>query len=182
MSNLNSLFDVVRGWTLDEKTSIDESFRLHQSVPSGDPIREGEVVVVKDDGTVARADAPDLSGAADPDELMADLNQVQNYWMCIEGTTEDEYSSLQQTGPIGPNDTPSYKPWKAVCIRGTYMVETTEFVDRGGYTPGDSLTVVNGQLDIISGSENTHKPKFAEVIEFDAAQGDNGLLTALIDS
>lgn len=187
MSNLNSLFDVVRGWTLDEKTSIEESFKLHSSVPSNDPIREGEIVVVETDGTVKRADAPDLSGLADTDALVSAMNQIQDYWMCIEGTTADEYSSRTQTGAVDANDVPGYQAWKAVCIKGTYMVETTEFVDRsgsGGYTPGDSLTVVSGQLDIIdsNNSHNVHHPKFAEVVEFDAATGQNGLMTAIIDN
>lgn len=173
MSNLNSLFDVVRGWegTGTDNATITETFRPHANVPAANPLKEGDIVVQKGDGRVERANAADYAGAVDVASLAALIAEAPQFWLVIDGNESTNYDTLAQTGPIGPNGTPSYVPWKVNCIRGTYMFQTTHIVARS-YAPSDKVTVVDGQIDITkTGVANPGYRPYGEVREFDATRG-----------
>lgn len=172
MSNLNSLFNVARGWpgTGTDSATITEVFRPHSSVPADNPLREGDIVIVEEDGTVSRATALNLVSAADVAALAGLLSGAKQFWLVIDGNEATNYDTLIQSGAIGPNGTLSHVPWKVTCIRGTYMFETTNVVSRA-YKPGDAITVIAGKPDITAAGTNPGFQKFGEVREYDAATG-----------
>lgn len=172
MSNLNSLFDVVAGWTGTgtDSATITEVFRPHDSIAANNPLREGDVVFQQADGHVDRASSTNLAAAGTPAELAALIAEAQQYWLVVDGNEETNYDTLGQTGPIGPNGAPSYVPWKVTCIRGTYMVETQNFVERA-YVPGNKVAVVGGQPDLTIAATNPGFHPYGEVKKYDATQG-----------
>lgn len=179
MSNLNTLFDVVRGWpgTGTDSATITENFRPHSSVPAGNPLVEGDVVFQQDDGKVARATGADWGGSADIAALAANIAEAQQFWLVVDGNDADTYDTQIQTGSVGANGTLGYQPYKVSCIRGTYMFETTNIVDRS-YQPGHKVTVISGQPDItLTGTANAGYAPYGEVREYDAT---DGLLTIAV--
>lgn len=175
MSNLNSLFDVVRGWpgTGTDSATITEDFRPHDSIAADNPLKEGDIVFQQSDGKVARADSEDLADAADVAGLAALIAQAQQYWLVVDGNESTNYDTLGQTGPVGANGAPAHVPWKVTCIRGTYMVETENFVGSRAYEPGAKVTVVDGQPDLIAASDAAgpgYHP-YGEVREYDSTRG-----------
>lgn len=172
MSNLNSLFDVVRGWAGpgSDTATITETFRPHDDVPSDSPLQEGDFVFQESDGKVSRATGTDLAAAADVAALAAAIAEAQNFWLVVDGNSDHNYDTLSQTGPIAGNGTMSHVPWKVTCIRGTYMVETEHYVTRS-YAPGNKVTVVDGEVDITSSGNNPGFQPLGEVHEYDDSQG-----------
>lgn len=181
MSNLNTLFDVVRGWpgTGTDSATITEDFRPHDSVPSNNPLKEGDIVFQQSDGKVARASSVDLASAADVAALAALIAQAKQYWLVLDGNESTNYDALAQTGPVGPNGAPSHVPWKVTCIRGTYMVETENFVGARAYAPGAKVTAVDGKVDLIAASDAAgpgYHP-YGEVRKYEPTRG---LLTVTV--
>lgn len=174
MSNLNSLFDVVRGWpgTDNDSATITETFKPSSGVPANDPLVEGSIVFQQSDGTVDRASAADYSGAADVAALADLIAEAKQFWLVVDGNDADQYDTQIQTGAVGANGTLSYQPWKVTCIRGTYMVQTTNVVDRS-YSQGDTVTVVSGQPDIIDsgGPTNQGFRPYGEVHDYNSSTG-----------
>lgn len=172
MSNLNSLFDVVRGWpgTGTDSATITETFRPHSNVPDNNPLEEGDIVFQQTDGKVDRADGADWAAAASVAALATLLAEAQQFWLVVDGNSSDNYDTLIQTGAVGPNGTLSYQPYKVTCIQGTYMVETDNVVDRD-YTPGDKVTVVSGQPDLTNATYNTGHQPYGEVREYQESTG-----------
>lgn len=174
MSTLNSLFDVVRGWpgTGTDSATITEDFKPSTSIDADNPLREGSIVFVGSDGRVDRATSSDLSAGADADALAAAIAQHQQFWLVVDGNEDENYDTLQQTGPVQGNGAPSYVPWKVTCIRGTYMVETENFVSGRPYTPGEATAVVDGELDRVADTDGAGGSMYpyGEIREYDAAQ------------
>lgn len=174
MSNLNSLFDIVRGWDGPhrEVATISEVYRQHADVPANNPLKEGDIVFVMDDGKIKRADSANLAGAADIAGLAGLIATAKHYWLVIDGAEGTNYDNLSQTGPVGPNGTLSYVPWKVTCIRGTYMFETENFVGARAYAPGKKVAVAGGQADLIDAAAlGAGYHPYAEVQSYDSTRG-----------
>jgi len=172
MSNLNSLFDVVRGWTGtgSDSATITETFRPHANVAANNPLREGDIVFQQSDGKVDRANGADFGSAATIAALAELMSAGKQFWLVVDGNESSNYDTLIQTGNVGPNGTLAYQPYKVTCIRGVYMVETDNAVARS-YAPGSKVTIVNGQIDITDATNNVGFQAFGEVREYDAVSG-----------
>jgi hypothetical protein len=172
MSLLNSLFDVVRGWP-DEST-IEEDFGIHSSVPANNPLTVGDVLAQQDDGTMARATGADLGTAAasSAGALAIALAEAPQLWLCVSGTTENEYDGLQPQGASPNGISLGQGPWKVVAIKGTYMFETANFVDRA-YLPGHTVTAIAGEVDLTDDGlgVNSAFQAYGEVRSYDSVAG-----------
>lgn len=180
MSVLNSLFDVVRGWP-DEST-IEEDFGIHSSVPANNPLTEGDILAQQSDGTMARATGTDLGAAAASSvgDLAIALAELPQLWLCVSGTTDDEYDGLKPQGASPNGISLGQGPWKVVAIKGTYMVETTNIVDRA-YEPGHTVTAIAGEVDLTDdglGVNSAFQP-YGEVRSYDDSEG---LLTVTVEN
>lgn len=163
MSTLNSAFNVVRGWLPGQGQAIEEDFKQHSSVPSNNPLTEGDVCFQQSDGTLARATGGNYGGAADVAALATLITTAPHWWLIVSGATANNYDGLHQDG------TGAYVPWKVVAIRGTYMFETANYVTRG-YSPGESVTAVAGIVDRIP-TNNAGLRQFGEVRAYNATTG-----------
>ncbi len=172
MANLNSLFDVVRGWegTDANQATFTEDFRPHSSVGANVPLVEGDIVFQMNDGKAARATGADLAGAGSIAALAALIAEHKNFWLVISGTGPTDWDGLIPTGVIGVNNAPTHVPWKITGVTGKYMFKTTTFIERA-YVPGNKVTVIAGVPDITNGSFNTGFQPYAEVREYDSSRG-----------
>lgn len=182
MSILNSLFDVVRGWTPGGNAAcIEESFVQADAIAADDPLTEGDIVALNSDGQVDRADGNDWGTAAGSSAAALALSIVEapTFWLVVSGSADDEYDGLRPGG-AGAANSLGFVPFKCVCIKGTYMFETERFVTRA-YVPAHKVTVVDGEPDLTNdglGVNTTHQP-YGEVVSYDATEG---LLTLVVPS
>lgn len=174
MSILNSLFDVVRGWTPGGNAAcIEEAFVQNSGISANDPLTEGDVVTLQADGTVDRADGNDWGTAAGTSAAALALSIVEapTFWLVVSGSADDEYDGLRPGG-AGAANSLGFVPFKCVAIKGTYMFETEKFVTRA-YVPGHKVTVVAGEPDLTDDTlaVNTTYQPYGEVVSYDAAAG-----------
>lgn len=169
MSVLNSLFQVVRGHTPHaDASSIDETFLPSAAILADAPLLDGDIVQVQSDGTVNRAAASDWGTAAGTSALALATAQAESpqFWTVISGTSENQPDGRRPGGAVTPYGLGTV-PYKCVCIRGTYIIETQNYTARA-YVPGNKVTVLLGVLDItITGTNVAHQP-FGEVLSFNA--------------
>lgn len=165
MSILNSKFDVVRGWP--GETAFDETFKPAAGITADNPLVEGDIVSVQADGTVDRATALDLSTALAVADIATAIATSPQMWLVVEGTGASNYSSIQQKA-VG--DALAYVPWKVVCIKGSYVFETDNFVERA-YVPGAAVAAVDGKIDLTIGAGAAAYIKYGEVVSYDAVSG-----------
>lgn len=165
MSLLNSLFDVVRGWTPGVNgSSFEEDFKPDPAVTP--PITEGDIIEQNASGLAVRSTSDDLAGAASVAALGTLLSEAKQQWLVVSGTSPDEYDGLI------PGDTGSgfgQIPWKLVGILGAFQFKTENFA-AGAYAPGDAVTVVAGQIARIP-ADNPGLAQYGEVREYDATAG-----------
>ena len=148
MSNLNSPFDVVRGWP--HGGAVDEAFPVDTALTV--PLTEGQLVVLVDNGgvtSVTHPPAPAAEGSATPTRLR----------MVIQG---NDQSDGKFTG-------------KVVTLRGEFTVKTDKFV-AGAYTVGELVTWSSNvnEEGFITKRTVANEEVVGEVLEYDSV---NGVLT-----
>lgn len=178
MSNLSSLFDVVRGYhgPNSDYSTITERFEPDATLLSSNQLTEGDLIQQNASGLAVRASGNDWRTAAGTSAaaLADSISDSPHIWLVVGGAGADEYDGLAQTGTINAFGVPAYQSKVVACIRGTYMAKTQNIVART-YVPGQRLTVVSGQLDqTVTGGTNPGFQPYGEVREYDAT---NSLLT-----
>lgn len=177
MGNLNETFTVKRGWKsgADDTCTMTESFVPETSLQTANYLETGEFITLDSAGQAVRGTGVDYAAAGSVAALAALQAQRPQHWMIITGAQPTDIGSTIQTGTIN-NNVPTYKSFKVVALRGTFIVETTQFVTRA-YVKGSSLTIVAGKLDITDGSDNVGYEKVGDVIDYN---GTTGVLIASI--
>lgn len=179
MSNLNSLFSVTYGWAdaHSDYSTITVPFTPADAVISANPLLEGEWVGVGSDGKVNRVSGANYGGAGSVAALAALIAESKQMWMVIGGSGPTDLDSHIQTGaPV--NGVMTWVASTVTCIRGTFVVRTQEYVTRS-YVPGNSLTVISGELDLTATGTNAGYQPVGEVLEYNATLG---TLTASVRS
>lgn len=182
MSNLNSLFDVVRGWSGpgEGEATITETFAPNASLLTSNQLVEGDVVLLESTGLVNRASGVDWrtaagGGAAALADAISDSPQL---WMVVSNSDSLGFDGVAQLGAINSNNVPGYVANAVVCIKGCFMVETENFVTRT-YLPGQAVTAISGQLDhTVTGGNNPGYQPYGEVKAYDSTLG---VLTVTVD-
>jgi len=171
MSNLNSQFNVQYGWKSAEEdgATITVNFPPAAAVTATSQLLEGEWVSLGSDGTVNRFTGADFAAAGSVAALAAAIAQAKQPWMVLGGAGQLDYDAHSQAGaPV--NGRMTWVSSTVSCIRGTFVVKTSEYVVRD-YVPGNSLTCIAGKLDLTSGAINPGYQPVAEVKQYDAAAG-----------
>lgn len=171
MSTLNSLFDVQFGWAgaHNDFSTITVPFTPNAAVIASNQLLEGEFVSLGADNTVNRATGANYGGAGSVAALAALIAESKQMWMIVGGAGPLDYDSHIQTGaPV--NGVMTYVSATISAIRGTFVVRTTEFVTRA-YAKGNSLTVINGELDVTIAGTNVGYQPVGEVHDYDATTG-----------